>query len=528
MRTVIYARFSRESQNPRSTADQIALCRQRAETEGWIIVGAFEDAAISGAAGIAEDQRPGLNAMMRMVEAGGVDQVLAESTDRISRHIADAHTIRERIEFAGARLFTLFDGAVTPMIGLVKGFMDAQFRTDLAKRVRRGQIGTVKEGRASGGIPYGYVQANRLDDKGQIIRGLRAIDPDRADIVRRIFNEYASGKSPMAISVDLNRDRIPGPRGTIWHHTAIAGEKNHKRGILRNEIYIGVLTYGRSRQVVNPQTRRRLMRYNDEASVLRVPVPDMRIISDDIWNKVQASLEANSSTQPHRVRRPKHILSGLCVCGTCGGPVVRTTSNHWGCSRRRYGAPCENNRLVNTEDLERRVLADLKAGMLAPEVVSAFIREYHRDFARAAADLGKDRAKIERKLDEATRRKDRLLKAFVEGGSEFAEIKDMLSSARADVEQLTRELANMDAVPTVLTLHPQMEAVYRRQVDELEQALAMPEAKLEAVPRLRKMIARIVVSINPAKQRGVLIQVVRQMDEILGLAMDGERTSQLR
>ncbi|KAK0350931.1 hypothetical protein LTR94_027010, partial [Friedmanniomyces endolithicus] len=102
--------------------------------------GAFEDAAISGAAGIGADQRPGLNAMMRMVEAGGVDQVLAESTDRISRHVADAHILRERIEFAGARLFTLFDGAVTPMIGLIKGFTDAQFRTDLAKRVRRGQL----------------------------------------------------------------------------------------------------------------------------------------------------------------------------------------------------------------------------------------------------------------------------------------------------------------------------------------------------------------------------------------------------
>lgn len=187
MRTVIYARFSSDNQNPRSTADQIALCRKRAADEGWTVIGAFEDAAISGAAGIGADQRPGLNAMMRMVEAGGVDQVLAESTDRISRHVADAHILRERIEFAGARLFTLFDGAVTPMIGLIKGFTDAQFRTDLAKRVRRGQLGTLKQGRIPGSIAYGYRQANRLDDRGQIVRGLREIDPDKSDIVRRTF-----------------------------------------------------------------------------------------------------------------------------------------------------------------------------------------------------------------------------------------------------------------------------------------------------------------------------------------------------
>ncbi|WIW88996.1 recombinase family protein [Sphingobium sp. V4] len=528
MRTVIYARFSHENQNPRSTADQIALCRERADREGWQIVGTFEDAAISGAAGIGEDQRPGLNAMMRMVESGGVDQVLAESTDRIARHVADAHNLRERMEFAGARLFTLFDGTVTPMIGLVKGFMDAQFRTDLAKRVRRGQVGTVKQGRASGGIPYGYVQANRLDDKGGVIRGLREIDPDKAAIVVRIFTEYARGKSPFAIATDLNADGVPGPRGKLWYSTALYGEKNHKRGILRNEIYIGVLTYGRSRQVVNPQTRRRLMRHNSEEDVLRVPVPDMRIIDDDLWQKVQDQLEANSTTTPHRARRPKHILSGIAVCGVCGANYVLKSGTHWGCSVKKYGGACTNGRLISTEDFERRVLADLKSGMLAPDVVSAYVREYHRDFARAAADLGRDRGKIERKLEDAKRRKERLLTAFAEGGSEFAEIRDLLTKARADFDQLTRELANMDAVPTVLTLHPHMEEVYRRQVEELEQALSAPEAKLEAVPRLRAMLARVVVHPNLEKKRGVIVEVVRQMDEILSLATGTVRLSQLR
>jgi hypothetical protein len=62
MRTVIYARFSSDNQNPRSVTDQIALCRERAEREGWPIVAVFEDSAISGAAGIDQVQRPGLHA----------------------------------------------------------------------------------------------------------------------------------------------------------------------------------------------------------------------------------------------------------------------------------------------------------------------------------------------------------------------------------------------------------------------------------------------------------------------------------
>ncbi|MGN5376092.1 recombinase family protein [Sphingomonas hankookensis] len=51
MRTVIYARFSSQLQNSRSIEDQIAICRERADCEGWTVVEVFTDYAISGAAG---------------------------------------------------------------------------------------------------------------------------------------------------------------------------------------------------------------------------------------------------------------------------------------------------------------------------------------------------------------------------------------------------------------------------------------------------------------------------------------------
>jgi len=518
VRTVIYARFSSDNQNPRSIADQIALCRQRAAQEGWHVVAAFEDAATSGAAGIDAHQRPGLHAMMQMVEAGGIDQVLAESTDRISRHIADAHMIRERIEFVGARLFTLFDGTVTPMIGLVKGFMDAQFRTDLAKRVRRGQLGTLKQGRIPGSIAYGYRHANRLDEKGQLIRGLREIDPDKAEIVRRVFKEYVAGRSPRAIAAALNADGIPGSRGGIWHETAISGDVKYKRGMLRNETYIGTVTYGRSRQVINPQTRQRLSRPNPDGDIEQQEFPHLRIIDDETWRQAQQRLESNQGVRPERLRRPKHVLSGLGFCGICGAPWVKTAGEFWGCSVFRYGQDCTNNRHIKTSRYEALVLADLKAGLLSPEAVSEYVREYHRDFARQSADLGRDRARIERKLQEAERKKERMLKAFAEGGSEFAEIRTMLAAARDEADRLQRELASMDALPNVLALHPHVEEQYRKQVEDLSAALSTPEAQPEAIGRYRAMIARVIVSPNPTKQRGTVVQVVRQMDEILSLA----------
>lgn len=521
MRTVIYARFSSDNQNPRSAEDQIALCRERADREGWSVIAVFQDVATSGAAGIGDDQRPGLSSMLRLVEAGGIDQVLAESTDRVSRHVADAHMIRERLEFAGARLFTLFDGAVTPIIGLIKGFTDAQFRTDIAARSRRGHIANIHRGRASSGVAYGYRIANRLDERGQLVAGLREVDAERAEVVRRIFRDYAAGISPRAIATALNAEGVRPPRGgAIWQTSTILGHNKTGFGILRNRVYLGKLVYGRSKSAMNPVTRRKLMRPNpDQTAIVEQDVPHLQIIDETLWQRVHDRIEANKGVPVDRQRRPKHLLSGLGECGVCGGPWIKVSTLNWGCSRHRLGNACTNNRSIATRQYERRVLADLKANMLAPDVVAAYVREYHRDFARQSADLIRHRTRIERQLGEAERKVKRMLDAFADGGSEFAEIRGMLATAKAENERLTRELASIDAIPTVLTLHPRLEEEYCRQVESLEAALAEPQAALEAVPRARGMIARIIVS--PAEKRGVQIRVVRQVDQVLAIAMHG-------
>lgn len=522
MRTVIYARFSSDNQNPRSIADQVALCRERAAREGWPVVAEFHDAAISGAAGISEDQRPGLNAMLALVEAGGVDQVLAESTDRVSRHVADAHLIRERLEFAGARLFTLFDGTVTPIVGLVKGFMDAQFRTDLAARVKRGMRGSIAQGKSAGGVSYGYRTANRIDEHGRMVAGLREIDPERAQIVRRIFREYAEGASPRVIAGRLNSEGVPPPRRGYWHTTTISGDTRNGHGILRNRLYIGVLVFGRTKRVVNPKTRRTIMRPNAEDAPVEQHLPHLRIIDDALWQRVQERLAATTGVRPERQRRPKHMLSGLGVCGVCGAPWTKCSSDFWGCSLFRNGRGCSNNRLIGTKKYEARVLAQLKAGMLAPDAVTAFVREYHRDFARRASELASERARVERKLEAANRKVQRLLDAFAAGGSEFVEIREMLAAAREEKDRLLRDLASMDALPQIIALHPRLDEQYRRQIETLEVALATPEAAIEAVPRLRAMIGRIIVIPGP-KMRGVEIEVVRQLDRVLAVATDTRR-----
>ena len=79
----------------------------------------------------------------------------------------------------------------------------------------------------------------------------------------------------------------------------------------------------------------------------------------------------------------------------------------------------------------------------------------------------------------------------------------------------------MDALP-VLTLHPGLADQYRQSIEELERCLADDEARIEAVPRLRKLIARVLLT--PAVGgRGVDLQVIRQMDEVLKLTQPDRR-----
>src|SRR3546814_9722602 len=58
-----------------------------------------------------------LVAMLELVERGGIDQVLADTSSRIARNQGDAHHIRDRINFAGARIFTLADGEINALTG---------------------------------------------------------------------------------------------------------------------------------------------------------------------------------------------------------------------------------------------------------------------------------------------------------------------------------------------------------------------------------------------------------------------------
>jgi hypothetical protein len=83
-----------------------------------------------------------------------------------------------------SKLITLSEGEVDELhIGL-KGTMNALFLRDLAAKIKRGQSGRIASGLSAGGS-YGYRVTKKLDDRGEPMRGLRELDEDQANVVRR-------------------------------------------------------------------------------------------------------------------------------------------------------------------------------------------------------------------------------------------------------------------------------------------------------------------------------------------------------
>ena len=98
--------------------------------------------------------------------------------------------------YADVKIVTLSEGEVTHLHVGLKGTMNALFLKDLADKTRRGQRGRVEMGKSGGGLCYGYDVARQIDAAGDPVRGDRTIDEVEAQVIRRIFRDFAAGKSP--------------------------------------------------------------------------------------------------------------------------------------------------------------------------------------------------------------------------------------------------------------------------------------------------------------------------------------------
>ena len=343
---------------------------------------------------------------------------------------------------------------------------------------------------------FGYDVVRHFSPDGDVSTGERTINEEQAAIVRRIFENYASGISPRAIATALNKEGIAGPRRAGWGASTIYGNWRRGTGILNNELYVGKLVWNRQRFIKDPQTGKRQARMNPPEEWIIEDVPDLRIVPQDLWSRVKDRQKATRSTmisdsinRPERAHRAKHLFSGLLTCGACGGGYIQVGKHYYGCSAKRNKGTCDNTLTIKRTELENRVLSGLKDQLLHPDLIAEFVTAYQAEFNRLSAEVTKSKAKTERELAKVTKQIDKIVEAIAEGMF-HPSMKAKMDDLETRKAELVDELANVDAEPPIL-LHPGLADLYKEKVAELSAALNDPSTKVEATNIIRSLLSEI-------------------------------------
>ena len=490
-KVAIYARYSSDNQRAASIEDQMLLCREAAEREGWKVEACYHDSAVSGASLI----RPGIQKLMEAAMAGHFNIVVAEALDRLSRDQEDIAGLYKRLSFAGVRIITLSEGEINNLhIGL-KGTMNALFLKDLADKTRRGLRGRVEQGKSGGGLTYGYDVVKKFDKKGEKLTGERKVNKKEAEVVIRIMTDYANGIPPLKIATALNEEKVPSPSGKGWGQSTINGNAKRGTGILNNELYIGRMVWNRLRYVKDPDTGKRISRLNPPEEHVIQEVPELRIVSDELWHKVKIRQHGLRLHQKPRkpyafrdARRPKHMLSGLLRCGRCKGLYIGASLGYFGCSTRLNKGTCDNHHYVKYSRLEEVILEGLRSNLMKPDYFQEFCEAFTKEMNRLKQRESTQLSAHQRELHACCKSIDRLVD-ILKRGHESEAIMEELEYLEAHKKDLSRRVSQGKR-PAPL-LHPKMADVYHERLEALYSNLQEPETQIRAVEVLRSLIDHI-------------------------------------
>jgi site-specific DNA recombinase len=508
----LYARYSSVLQDACSIEDQIRLCRAYAESKGWEVAAVYIDKEMSGQSAA----RPDYQRMLRDSKAGAFDIVLAEAIDRLSRRTADVTDLCDQLAFRGQSLHAVNTGEITPIHAAVFGMMAQQFSKDLGAKTKRGQLGSTHRGRVAAGIAYGYDVSPATDQN-------RVINEEKAEVVRRIFEDFANGLAPAKIAEALNAEGVSGPSDGLWQSSTIRGNAKRQTGILRNRAYIGQIIYGQMRFRKDPKTGKRTSIPGDDPLV--VDAPELRIVPQDLWNAVSDRLRSISremATDPktglalNRSHRKKFLLSGLLKCGCCGGNMAIQAKDRYGCSTRKRTGACDNASTITRQQVEGRVLASLKAKLLAPENLEAFVTRVSGELNALQKSEGDDRRALEKAIAALDVKMARILDQIEEGAGQASLLLPRLKQRKTEQEALAAKLDALAHGAEDPFEMPDLPAAYGALVRSLEDTLRDPEVVQRAHEALADMIETVVLTPDPEAQDGYTITLRGDCAGILG------------
>lgn len=361
LRVAAYCRVSTDSDEQAGSYDaQIKHYTNQIESNPeWTLAGVFADDGISGTNTKKRDE---FNRMIEKCLAGEIDMVLTKSISRFARNTLDCLKYVRQLKEKGVAVYfekeniNTLDSKGEVMITIMAS-LTQQESESISKNVKLGIDFRNKQGRVQ-------VNHNRFLGYTKDVEGHLIIDPEQAEVVKRIYREYLEGASLDGIAKGLEADGIlTGAGGSRWHTSTL-------RQILTNEKYMGdaLLQKTCTIDVLN-KTR---VKNNGIAAQYYVEDDHEAIIPKELYMRVQEEMvrRRNVQTRPNGkkcVYSCIHCLSQIVVCGKCGDIFRRIHwNNHgcksivWRCAGRLEGSSSTcSARTVNEKELEQVVLKAL-------------------------------------------------------------------------------------------------------------------------------------------------------------------------
>lgn len=462
MIAAIYARKSTDqnvADEEKSVTRQVDRARAYATTKGWAVDDAhvYVDDGISGAEFL---KRPGFLALMNALRPRPPFQVLiVMEQSRLGRSQDEVPYALKRITDAGVRIFSYLTNSEMKresasdrfMIHAI-AFVDDMAREQSRERTRDALRRKAERGHVAGGILYGY---RNVRGQGHVTR---AIVPEEAEIITRIFREIAAGAGYLKVAQAFNGDGIPGPRQRPWAASSI-------RAMVFNPLYRGQLVWGRTRWVDQGGTKRKLD-VTDSRAWVSVPAPALRIIDEALWQTTHDRLAQGRAVylartggqtwgRPTNPTESKYLLTGLLRCQHCGGGLhVSKQSGRRGqglwlyyvCARQRTrGIACPGSLRVPMDKVDDAVLDLVGETLLSPERITAAIRATAARLTAKPTDGRRQRVQLKRELHELDQELARYAEAIATAGP-LPSVLEALQGRERRKAALEGELGELDAL----------------------------------------------------------------------------------
>lgn len=322
LRVAPYCRVSTSSEEQLDSYQaQIEYYTEKiAAQQEWTMVDMFAD---EGKTATSTKKRKDFLRMIKACEKGKVDLIITKSVSRFCRNTLDGLDYVRRLKRMGVGVFFEKENVNTLYMDneMILTFMMSQAQAEsesMSGNIRWGHRKNFKDGKVY--FHYaGFLGYRRGEND------LPEIDPEEAEIVRRIFSRYLIGHSVAKIIADLEADGIKTARGhKKWNDGVI-------RGMLRNEKYMGDALLQKT--YIADLFTRQTKKNTGELPQYYVENSHPAIIDRLTFQRVQEEMARRSSLKKVSTAAKtelakysgKYVLTELLSCGNCGSPYRRVT-----------------------------------------------------------------------------------------------------------------------------------------------------------------------------------------------------------